>query len=327
MTVLLGESLLDAQLRIGVIGLGQRGLFHLERWIGDAAVTAVACDPDPTARAVAAGFCERVVAEPQFLLAEPQLDAVLLAVPAAQRAVLGQQVLASGRHLLLDPPLAATVPEAQALLTAARKAGRQILLLHSGTNDVETATARAVVQSGQLGPLRRVRRVHWTSGVAGGWEQPLPDGPPIPRMLVALLDDLLSIVDCPAQRLVACPHGHYAGLTVLIEFPDSLTGMIELATDAAVPSQIGWTIDAERGGYSAGRRWVRTLDGEVYDVPADAVAAPPAIETRLRETLADDRPPTLPVAAVRLVAVLAAVAVSLRDGTPVPVEPVPVDVV
>lgn len=79
-----------------------------------------ACDVDP---ARSAGLPEGI----RFTTQLPELlelcDAVVLAAPTDRHAELGIEILAAGRHLLVEKPLAANVAECRALERAAAAAG------------------------------------------------------------------------------------------------------------------------------------------------------------------------------------------------------------
>ena len=99
------------------------------------------------------------------LLADPQVDAVVLAMPVKGRTQLALEVLAAGRHLLLEKPAAMNAEEVLQIM-AARDAARP----HGGGDRLHVAgcssrhrflpsaeKATEVVASGALGPLRVVR--------------------------------------------------------------------------------------------------------------------------------------------------------------------------
>lgn len=99
------------KIRVGLIGLGDMGMGHLE-----------ALKLFPNVEIV--GLCDLNV--PFFthyedLLACKNLDAVFVSVPNYLHAKIGLAVLKSGRHLFLEKPLAHTVADAKKLLAAAKK--------------------------------------------------------------------------------------------------------------------------------------------------------------------------------------------------------------
>ncbi len=119
--------------RVGVAGLGYWGpnlarnfaaLPGCElRWV---------CDPSEPARArVAPQFPgARATAELEDLLADPDLDAVVLATPVPTHAELAVRVVGAGKHCFVEKPLATTAADAQRAVDAAERAGRVLMVGH-----------------------------------------------------------------------------------------------------------------------------------------------------------------------------------------------------
>jgi predicted dehydrogenase len=72
-------------------------------------------------------------------------DAVIVAVPTAFHHQYAMQAIAAGRHLFVEKPIAATVPQAEAILGAARDRG---LVLQVGHIERYSAAIRTLRQSG-----------------------------------------------------------------------------------------------------------------------------------------------------------------------------------
>ncbi|MBI4596775.1 MAG: Gfo/Idh/MocA family oxidoreductase [Candidatus Omnitrophica bacterium] len=106
-------------MRVAVIGVGHLGSRHAEIYAGMPGVQLVAvCDLD-AARANALSQrlrCESVTDFRQLL---GRIDAASLAVPTSLHAQLGQPLLASGIHLLIEKPIATTLNDADRLIRAA----------------------------------------------------------------------------------------------------------------------------------------------------------------------------------------------------------------
>ena len=64
------------------------------------------------------------------LLARADIDAVIIATPDATHAPLALECLRAGKHVLVEKPLAATVEEARAMVTTARRYGRTVAVGH-----------------------------------------------------------------------------------------------------------------------------------------------------------------------------------------------------
>ena len=60
------------------------------------------------------------------LLDSDQLDAVSICLPHHLHATVGVEALEAGLHVLVEKPLATTLTEADAMITAADAAGRQL---------------------------------------------------------------------------------------------------------------------------------------------------------------------------------------------------------
>jgi UDP-N-acetylglucosamine 3-dehydrogenase len=107
--------------RVGLIGLGTMGRNHLRLLTSrdDARLVAVA-DPVPDALEVAASTSgAQAYAEPLALLAEAELDAVVIASPTTTHHPLALAALERGLAVLVEKPLATTPDEADELVDAA----------------------------------------------------------------------------------------------------------------------------------------------------------------------------------------------------------------
>ncbi|HLA16826.1 MAG TPA: Gfo/Idh/MocA family oxidoreductase [Candidatus Limnocylindrales bacterium] len=122
----------ESQLRIGLVGLGVMGRNHL-RVLGahpDVELVSVA-DPAPEALAAAteatgaAGYTD-----PLAMIAESELDAVVVAAPTTAHAAIALAALDRRIAVLMEKPIAATVDEALAILHASRLSGVPVAVGH-----------------------------------------------------------------------------------------------------------------------------------------------------------------------------------------------------
>src|SRR5512134_907593 len=112
------------RMRVGVWGAGAWGEKHARIYQGLPEVELVGIHDrhDGRAAAVAAQHGGQAYERPEALLA--RCDAVSIAVPTVDHRVATEQALAAGCHVLVEKPMAATVEEADAMIQAARRAGR-----------------------------------------------------------------------------------------------------------------------------------------------------------------------------------------------------------
>ena len=113
------------EVRVGLIGLGSMGRNHL-RVLGaatDCRLVALA-DPDPSALAAAtAATGAQGFAEPIAMLAEADLDAVVIAAPTTTHLPLALAAIERRIAVLIEKPLAATPVEADRIVVAASEEG------------------------------------------------------------------------------------------------------------------------------------------------------------------------------------------------------------
>ena len=147
-------------LRIGIIGAGSVARrIHVPglRLCPDVEIVAVA---DPDAAAAAQIEAPSVHADYGELLARPDVDAVVIAVPNNRHHEIALAALAAGKHTLCEKPLAMNAAEAEQMLAAAERAG--VVHMTAFTYGF-TPSARYLghlIQQGELGELRSVRAAY-----------------------------------------------------------------------------------------------------------------------------------------------------------------------
>jgi predicted dehydrogenase len=144
----------DATVRIGLAGLGTIGRVHAHNLRGrvPGARLARVVDAVEEALAVAAG----IPASTAYgdLLADPRVDAVLIATPPSTHAEMVRQAAAAGKHVFCEKPLALDIGDAEAALTAVERTGVLLQLGFHRRFDRDFADARARIARGELGEVR-----------------------------------------------------------------------------------------------------------------------------------------------------------------------------
>lgn len=110
--------------RYGLIGPGYIGEEHLRRLRTLPGARPVAVAGRDPAKVAATAMAHGLCAHPSVdaLLADPEVDAVLVATPHTTHAELAVRALAAGKHVLLEKPVAHRLSQARALTAAWRKA-------------------------------------------------------------------------------------------------------------------------------------------------------------------------------------------------------------
>jgi predicted dehydrogenase len=161
-------------LGVGICGLGFMGrtYFNLLRSHSRAQVVAV-CDrnerllrgdwsdavgnlgPQSGQRVDLEGIA--VYRTPQELVADPRVDAVIVALPTPLHAEIAVLALQAGRHVLCEKPMARTLEEADRMIAAAKASCRTLMIAQCIRFWPQYVTIRELVRSGRLGRVRLVK--------------------------------------------------------------------------------------------------------------------------------------------------------------------------
>jgi predicted dehydrogenase len=87
------------------------------------------------------------------LLADSQLDAVVIATPVATHYKFAKEALAAGKHVLIEKPFTASVREAEELNELAERAGLTLMVDHTFIYTGAVRKMKELVEGGELGDL------------------------------------------------------------------------------------------------------------------------------------------------------------------------------
>src|SRR5580692_9169581 len=146
--------------KLGIVGIGSMGAIHAQSVVDGniprCKLTAV-CDPK-VERINKFPSAESFVSADDFLRSS-ETDAVLIATPHYSHTSIGIQVLETGKHLLVEKPISVHKADAQRLIAAHRRSNQVFAAMFNQRTDPFFLKLRKLVQSGELG---QVRRVNWT---------------------------------------------------------------------------------------------------------------------------------------------------------------------
>ncbi len=145
MTATVGVALIGAGPWGVTLGRAAARLLNVDlRWI---------CELDPQRRQQAAQLAPaaRLTASLDEALADPAVDAALVAVDSPRHHAVGRRVLEANRHLLVEKPMAMTVAHAAELSTLAMARERVLSVGHLLLHHPAVRRARALLDAGELG--------------------------------------------------------------------------------------------------------------------------------------------------------------------------------
>jgi len=143
-------------LRVGIIGFGFAGTtFHapLIRTTPGMTIAAVASSNAPKVHA-ALGEDVQVHADPKAMIAQADVDLVVVASPNTTHYELAALALDHGRHVVVDKPFTATLQEAEDLARRARANNVLLSVYHNRRWDSSTRTAQRLLDANLLGEVR-----------------------------------------------------------------------------------------------------------------------------------------------------------------------------
>ena len=237
--------------RIGLLGTGAIAqVVHLPilTQLTGVRVEAV-CDADRSkAAAIASRFgIPRVYRRDEEVFGADDLDAVVVCTPSHMHEEQAIAALESGKHVLVEKPLALDADGAARVVAAAERAGRTLMVAMNTRYRPDVLALKPFVQGGELGSVflvksawmnRKVRTVRPTwrhrRATAGGGA--------LMDLGVQVLDLCLWLLDYPpVARLVAHMHPGEG-----MEVEDSAVMLLQLRDGGSISVAASWSLVAER---------------------------------------------------------------------------------
>jgi predicted dehydrogenase len=98
----------------------------------------------------------RVTTDHREVLGDKTIDAVAFATPIHTHRALVEEALSAGKHVLVEKPLAGTVADAEAMVRAAQRAERTLMVGHTFVYNPAVAAVRAIIDGGDLGKIHYI---------------------------------------------------------------------------------------------------------------------------------------------------------------------------
>lgn len=153
------DDLRDRPVRFAVIGTGGMGSVHAQGLAANPdAELAWAVDLDlPRAEALVETTGGRATASMEKALADPAVDAVLIALPTSLHRTATEAAARSGKHVFCEKPIARTAEDGRLMVEACREAGVTLMIGHVVRFYPEFARIKEILDAGTLGRIATVR--------------------------------------------------------------------------------------------------------------------------------------------------------------------------
>src|ERR1700722_19681464 len=247
--------------KLGIVGVGTMGAIHaqsvVEGNIPRCQLTAV-CDPRPE-RLNQFSSIEGFASVDDFLRSS-DTDAVLIATPHYSHTTIGIKALEAGRHLLVEKPISVHKSDGERLLAAHRGLNQVFAAMFNQRTDPFFLKLRQLVQSGDLGAIRRVswtitnwfrteayyQSSDWRATWAG------EGGGVLLNQCPHNLDLFQWIFGMPSKVRAFCRFGRYHDIeveddvTAYLEYADGMTAVF-IASTGEAPGANRLEVAAEKG--------------------------------------------------------------------------------
>jgi predicted dehydrogenase len=205
------SSSAERPLRVGVIGVGWAGQQHLAAYhdLPDSEIAAIAgMEADVLEETGARYGVDRLLPRWEDLVELEELDAVSVCVPTFLHAPITLAALERGLHVLTEKPMARNAAEADAMVAAARKAGRVLSVSFQRRGRGDVRKLKAILDAGRLGKPYYAKG-YWMrrTGIPtmGSWftRAELAGGGPLVDIGVHVLDYALFLLGGPKVTAVS----------------------------------------------------------------------------------------------------------------------------
>lgn len=238
-------------LRVGLLGLGAIAqVVHLPVLYSLEGVTlAGVCDVDRTkATAIAARFGNpRVYRDDDEVFADPELDAIVICTPNYLHHTQSIAALQSGKHVLVEKPLAIHAEDAEHVLRVAEQTGKTLMVAMNNRYRPDIQALKPFATGGELGSIFLVRGA-WLNRkqrlVRPTWRhrKQTAGGGAMMDLGVQTLDLAMWLLDFPqAESVVAHMHPGEG-----MEVEDTVAIIVRVPGGAAVSLSLSWSLVAGR---------------------------------------------------------------------------------
>lgn len=160
--------------RLGIIGTGSRGRFHLANLLMDAnaRITALCDDYKPHLDEAAALAPEaKLYSDYHKLLADPNVDGVIICTPLNLHSQMTIDSIAAGKHTFVEKAMAHSVEELEMMCLAWRRSDRVLMVGQQRLYDPKYVKAMELVHGGAIGKVVGIRNYWYRNN---DWRREVP---------------------------------------------------------------------------------------------------------------------------------------------------------
>ena len=184
------------QHKLAIVGLGGMGSWHVGRLeeMGNPVVAGI-WDIRECRREYAKERGLHVYTSLEDLLADDEVEVVLIATPNDVHKPIAIQALQAGKNVICEKPVTLSVADLEEMKDAAAKAGKFLTVHQNRRWDRGFQMVQQILDEGTLGQVHRIEsRVHGAHGIPGDWRQdPKQGGGMVYDWGIHLLDQVITM--------------------------------------------------------------------------------------------------------------------------------------
>jgi phthalate 4,5-cis-dihydrodiol dehydrogenase len=196
-------------INIGVIGAGAFGARHAQAIadVSSARVVAASRRNEAGLAEFTERFGGRGYGDYQDLLNDDAVDAVVIVTPHHAHTEIVEAAARSGKHILLEKPMALNLDECDRIIQSTRDAGVKLMLGHTGHFIPVIKIAKNLLESGEMGEVvfgATTRSKKWMNPERRQWHLDRSTGGGMWMTIgVHALDQLTWLIDAPVESVSA----------------------------------------------------------------------------------------------------------------------------
>jgi UDP-N-acetylglucosamine 3-dehydrogenase len=170
---------MEKPLKVGIIGVGSIAQCHARGFLKAGATIVNVCDliEDEAATKAKKWGAERSCVDYTDLLKDPEVEAVDILLPPSLHAKVIVEAAEAGKHILTEKPLATTLEDCDAAISAAKQNNVKLMVCHNQLFYPPHQEARRLVESDEIGtPIMSTSLLHGGFPASGWRENPVIGG-------------------------------------------------------------------------------------------------------------------------------------------------------
>ena len=288
-------------IKVAVIGYGFAGrCFHsyLVGLVPQFTLHGIASrDPQTRERIVAERQC-RAYTDLDEVLADSEVELVVLATPSSVHCAQSVACLEAGKHVVTDKIMCLTLNQCEQMVAAAEASGKLLTVFQNRRFDGDYLTVKHLRESGELGTVRWMELAWQGFGAWGSWRGvKAMGGGRFYDLGAHLVDQVLTLFGEPVESVYCRMRHDYESsdidseCLIVLTFPSGATGICDLSGTSAIVKP-RWRVQGSKGTYlkyGLDPQEKAMIAGEI-----DAAVEPEETYGKLHDGKAERIVPTLP---------------------------------